>query len=292
MADDKLEIQTGLWRGHAVAYCPRTGHMALEPLRTQAVKLARAGLLPPEHVGADMLSALDTLHVGDDNLLELGDDEYIGDDVIEVGRGKLRKKIKKVAKKAVKGIVKASKKVAKGKLGKVIKAAVTMINPAAGAAMIAVSKGAKVAKAAKFGKKRKARKAKRTLRIAEKKNAGEITPQEADQLADQNAIPRSDVRQTSQALTVVDRAQYGDPTAAAVLRTNAQVDEAEEVPFDPDSMADQGAYDGPASEDAEEVIPEAEEGGQLEDDYAEDTDEAEAEEAEAEEGEAEADEYA
>jgi hypothetical protein len=261
-----LEIQTGLWHGNAIAYCPATGHMAIEPLRTQAVKLAKAGLLPAEHVGADMLDALDRLHVGDDDLLELGDDEAIGDDVIEVGRGKLRKKIKKVAKKAVKGIVKASKKVAKGKLGKVIKAAVTLVNPAAGAAMVAVSKGAKVARGA-----RSKRKAKRTLRIAEKRNAGQISSSQADQLADQNAIPRSDVRQTTHALTVVDRAEAGDPMSRQVLATNRQIDEAYEVPLDPDSMSDGEAYEGPDADDQAEDMTEAEDAEDIEQDYAEET---------------------
>jgi hypothetical protein len=272
MADDTnttpkpLEIQTGLWHGNAIAYCPTTGHMALEPLRNQAVKLVKAGYLPAEVVGADMLDALESLHVGDDNLLELGDDEYIGDDVIEVGRGKLKKKIKSVAKKAVKGVVKAAKKVAKGKLGKVIKAAVTIVNPAAGAAMVAVSKGTRVARAAKRKKK-----AATTLKLAENQNQGKTTPRKTRRIAREKNIPQSDVQQTTHALTVVDRAQAGDPVARQVLNTNAQIDDAVEVPFDPDSMADQGAYEGPEASEEGEEMPEGEEGEHMADDYGEET---------------------
>lgn len=254
--DDPLEIQTGLWHGQAVAYCPRTGHMAIEPLRTQAAKLAQAGLLP-EGISGDLIDGLESLHIGDDVILELADD-VIGDDVIEIGRGKIRKKIKKGIKKAAKKTVKAAKKVAKSKLGKILKTAVSMANPMAAVSIKALSKGASVVKKAKKSKAAKkakkappkgTAKASKTLAIAQAKNKGRVGPKKAAKIAKKNKIPKSDVRDTAKALDVVDAAQAGDPVAQSAMATHTQIETATETPLDPRQFVDESDGGGGAPSD-------------------------------------------
>lgn len=263
-APKPLEIQTGLYFGDAVAYCPQTGHIAIEPLRTQAAKLARAGHLE-EGLSGDLIDALESLHLGDDLILEAGDD-VIGDDVIEVGRGKVAKKLKKVAKKSVTKIAKAAKTVAKSRLGKVIKTAVAMSNPAAAVSMKALSKGAKVAKKAKSKPKTAAQaksqaKAKTTVKLAEKKNKGQLSTKQTKAAAKKKGIAHTDIAQTSQALTVVDAAEAGDPTAQAALATHTQVETATEAPLDPQAFApDESASESPDgyTEPEDDSMPESE----------------------------------
>lgn len=287
--DEPLEIQTGIWHGNAIAYSPATGHMAIEPLRAQAAKLARAGRLP-EGISGDLVDALESLHVGDDLILEAGDD-VIGDDVIEIGRGKVAKKIAKVSKKTVTKVAKAGKAVAKSKLGKVIKTAVTMSNPVAAVSMKALSKGVSVVKKAKAKPKPKTgskvvqpaakstakskAKAQTTLKLATLTQKGKTTPKKAAKVAKKKGIPKSDVKQTAQALSVVDAAEAGNPTAQSVLTTHNQVENAREVPLDPASFATEEESQSYSPSDYEapetEEMPESE----AEESYFGDTPEAE-----------------
>lgn len=259
---EPLEFQVGIVGGSAVAYCPQTGHIATEPLRDQALQLARRGHL--DEVSGDFLDALESLHLGDDLILE--GSPYIGDDEWEVGAGKLRKKIKKVAKKAVKKVVKAGKAVAKSKLGKAIKASISIVNPAAGLAMSAVSKGAAIAKKAKKGQP----KAKTTMQTAEALHKKKTTPKKAAKVAKANKIPRSDIKKTKKALDVAEAAKRGDPTARQVMDTHEAVETARVVPL---QAAPEPSYDGGGGGAYEPVYDDS---AALSPDYATDTDEPEA----------------
>jgi hypothetical protein len=241
-------VKVGLWDGNAVAIDEVSGLVAIEPLRSQAHKLASRGRVV---VTAGLLDGLDQLHVGDDELLELGDD-VIGSDY-EVGAGRLRKKIKKGLKKVAKKVVKAAKKVAKSKLGKLIATTVSMVNPAAGMAMSALSKAGKLAKRAK---KKKTGKAAATVQIADKTADGTMTAEESQAAAAAQGIPYSDVSSTAAAIQTYDSAQAGDPDAAYAVDEYQSFESAEEVPIDSSSEfaeSPEDAYDDtPIAEEAEE----------------------------------------
>lgn len=214
MSDEQFEV--GFMHGHAIAYDPSSGHIAVEPLRSTAKRLERVGLLV---AGADLLAEL----------------EYVD------SRPHVAGKIAKKLKKAVSKVKTVAKKVAASKLGKVVKFAAAAVNPAAGAALLAISAGKKVAKAAK--KKPNGPAAKKTAPIAKALAKKKITPKQATAKAKRAGVSPTQVKQTAVALRVQDAANEGNPAAQQLLATSNAMDAAQASPA-PLSIAPSSPYGG------------------------------------------------
>jgi hypothetical protein len=187
---DEVEFEVGFLHGNAVAYSPSTGHIAYEPLRSTAKRLARVGLLV---AGDDLLSELD----------------YVD------SRPHVAGKIAKKLKKAVNKVKTVAKKVAASKLGKVIKFAAAAVNPAAGATLLALSAGKKMAKAAPIA-----------TALAKKK----ITPKQASTKAKRAGVSPTKVKQAAVALRVQQAANEGNPKAQELVATSHALDAAQSSP--------------------------------------------------------------
>lgn len=214
MSDEQFEV--GFMHGHAIAYDPSSGHIAVEPLRSTAKRLARVGLLV---AGADLLSELD----------------YVD------SRPHVAGKVAKKLKKAVSKVKTVAKKVAASKLGKVVKFAAAAVNPAAGATLLALSAGKKVAKAAK--KKPNGAAAKKTAPIAKALAKKKITPKQATAKAKRAGVSPTQVKQTAVALRVQEAADAGNPKAQELVATSNAIDSAQASPA-PLSLAPSSPYGG------------------------------------------------
>lgn len=239
----RLTYQIGLAHGHAVGYCPETGHVVAEPLRDHAKRLHQRGHIGDDEIGADLYDVLEGLHVGDDLAMEAG---Y---DLVEVGASKKRKAKRKARRAKIKGAIKKTVKAAKNSvkngLSRAIKATVAIANPAAGLGLMALSKGKKTAKKSAQGNGR----ATQTLNAATAVTAAK-SPQAKRAVvarAGKAGVPKSDVRKTAQALSIAQAAENGDPTAQQLVNTDDAIENANIEPLDPESF--------PASEPQGEDAP-------------------------------------
>lgn len=208
--DEELEFQVGLYNGHAIGYCPQTGHTAAISLREVASDLAVRNQLT--EVGyADRALLFDELSYQDDRP--------------NVGKGRIAKKIKKGLKKVAKV---AKSKIVK-KLGKalMVTASLAAGGPAAGAAMMALKAGKKLAKKAK--KKPRGKEAK-AAPIASALARGKITPKQASAKAKAIKVSPKSVKSAAVALKVHAAAKKGNPKAKKMIAAANKIDRAEKNP--------------------------------------------------------------
>jgi hypothetical protein len=208
MSDQELEFQVGVYDGHAVAYCPQTGQVGYEPLRSRAQRMIKSGALvvPP----GDHAALLDELDHADDR-------PAVG--------GKVAKKLAKVAKK----VVKVAKTVATSKLGKAVTMAASFgtSSAAASVAKMAISKAKALAKKAKAKPKGKEAKA---APVAVALSKGKITPKQATAKAKKLGVAPKIVKQAALALKIQTSAKKGSPKAKQLITESAQVDQAKANP--------------------------------------------------------------
>lgn len=239
-----LEYHVGVYQGHAIAHCPELGQTAVVPLRDAAASMRRTGQL--DSITHDDLAEMDSLS-----------GTFVGDDFIEVGASKARRKIKKIAHGA--------KKLAKSKLGKVLLTTAALASGGAGATALALNRARKLAKKAMSHPVKK--KAQALGKALGKK--GKTGPKTAAKVAKKNGVQTRDVHDAAIAQHTQQAADRGDSDAQDTIATVDQVENATEAPltdatFSPsssdDSESDDGEADDTFSDDASDDASDDDEG--------------------------------